>query len=46
MKILGIGVDLVKNQRIKILIKKNNFIKRTFSKKNITRTHICRKIYS
>ena len=35
MKILGIGVDLVKNQRIKILIKKNNFIKRTFSKNEI-----------
>ena len=35
MKILGIGVDLVKNQRIKLLIKKNNFIKRTFSKKEI-----------
>ena len=35
MKILGIGVDLVKNQRIKRLIKKNNFIKRTFSKKEI-----------
>ena len=35
MKILGIGVDLVKNQRIKLLIKKNNFIKRTFSKNEI-----------
>ena len=35
MKILGIGVDLIKNQRIKRLIKKNNFIKRTFSKKEI-----------
>ena len=35
MEILGIGVDLVKNQRIKLLIKKNNFIKRTFSKKEI-----------
>ena len=35
MKILGIGVDLVKNQRIKLLIKKNNFIKKIFSKKEI-----------
>ena len=35
MKILGIGVDLIKNQRIKRLIKKNNFIKRTFSKNEI-----------
>ena len=35
MKILGIGVDLIKNQRIKRLIKKNDFIKRTFSKNEI-----------
>ncbi len=36
MKILGIGVDLVKNKRINLLIKKkDNFIKRTFSKKEI-----------
>ena len=35
MKILGIGVDLVNNQRIKLLKKKNNFIKRTFSKNEI-----------
>ena len=35
MKILGIGVDLVNNKRINILIKNHNFIKRTFSKKEI-----------
>jgi len=35
MKILGIGVDLVKNKRIGLLIKNHNFIKRTFSNKEI-----------
>ena len=35
MKILGIGVDMVKNQRINILIKNNNFINRTFTKNEI-----------
>ena len=35
MKILGIGVDIVKNKRISILIKKQNFIERTFTKKEI-----------
>ena len=35
MKILGIGVDIIKNERIKSLIKNNNFIKRTFSAKEI-----------
>ena len=35
MKILGIGVDLVKNQRINRLIKNKYFINRTFSKKEI-----------
>ena len=35
MKILGIGVDLIKNKRISHLIKKHNFVKRTFSKKEI-----------
>ena len=33
MKILGIGVDLIDNKRIKSLIKNKNFIKRTFSDK-------------
>ena len=31
MKVLGIGVDVVKNQRIKSLINNNRFILRTFS---------------
>ena len=35
MKILGIGTDIVKNARFKFLIKKKNFINRTFSKKEI-----------
>jgi len=35
MKILGIGVDLINNKRINLLIKNHNFIKRTFSKKEI-----------
>tara|TARA_Y100000591_G_C21697554_1_gene626531 strand:- start:218 stop:604 length:387 start_codon:yes stop_codon:yes gene_type:complete len=35
MKILGIGVDIVNNNRIKKLIKKKNFISRTFGKKEI-----------
>ena len=35
MKILGIGTDIVKNTRFKILIKKKNFINRTFGKKEI-----------
>ena len=35
MKVLGIGVDIIKNKRISLLINKNNFIQRTFSKKEI-----------
>ena len=35
MKILGIGVDIVKNNRFKILIKKKEFINRTFGKEEI-----------
>ena len=35
MKTIGIGVDIVDNNRIKSLIKKKNFINRTFSKKEI-----------
>ena len=35
MKILGIGVDIIKNKRIKTLIKNRNFIKRTFGKNEI-----------
>ena len=35
MKILGIGVDLVQNKRIKALINNHAFIKRTFGNKEI-----------
>ena len=35
MKILGIGVDIIKNNRLKILTHKKNFILRTFSKNEI-----------
>ena len=35
MKILGIGVDIIQNKRIKRLIKNKKFIKRSFSKKEI-----------
>ena len=35
MKILGIGVDIIKNKRIKLLIKNKAFIERTFGKNEI-----------
>ena len=35
MKILGIGVDIVKNKRIQTLIRNTNFIKRTFGTKEL-----------
>ena len=35
MKILGIGVDIIENKRIKFLINNKNFIKRTFSKNEL-----------
>ena len=35
MKILGIGVDIIKNSRIKKLIKNKSFISRNFGKKEI-----------
>ena len=35
MKILGIGVDIVKNKRIQNLINNQRFIKRTFGKNEI-----------
>ena len=35
MKILGVGVDIVKNNRFKTLARKENFILRTFSKNEI-----------
>ena len=35
MKIFGVGIDLVKNQRIKQSIKKKGFVEKIFSKKEI-----------
>ena len=35
MRILGIGVDIIENKRIKNLINNKNFIKRTFGKKEL-----------
>ena len=35
MKILGIGVDIIQNKRIRILINNKTFIKRTFGKNEI-----------
>ena len=35
MKILGIGVDIIQNKRIKFLIKNKTFIKRTFGNNEI-----------
>ena len=35
MKTIGIGVDIIDNSRIKLLLKNETFIKRTFSKKEI-----------
>ena len=35
MKILGIGVDIVKNKRIQSLLRNRNFIKRTFGTKEL-----------
>ena len=36
MKILGIGVDIINNKRIKSSIKSNNFLIRTFGKKELS----------
>ena len=36
MKTIGIGVDIVDNNRIKSLIKNKKFVNRIFSKKEIT----------
>ena len=38
MKIIGIGVDIVENKRIKKLIKNKKFILRIFSKKEINQS--------
>ena len=35
MKILGIGVDVIENKRIRNLINNKSFIKRTFGKKEV-----------
>ena len=35
MKILGIGIDIIKNKRIKFLINNKVFIKRTFGKNEV-----------
>ena len=35
MKMLGIGVDIIENKRIKFLLKKKNFITRTFTANEI-----------
>ena len=35
MKILGVGVDIIKNNRFKLLTRKKNFILRTFSNNEI-----------
>ena len=35
MKILGIGVDVIKNKRIRLLVNKKNFINRSFGKNEI-----------
>tara|TARA_S200000501_G_C20267252_1_gene501255 strand:- start:80 stop:466 length:387 start_codon:yes stop_codon:yes gene_type:complete len=43
MKILGIGVDVIQNKRIKSLIKNKTFIKRTFGSKEI---EFSKKIYN
>ena len=38
MKIIGIGVDIIDNKRIKESVKNKNFISRVFSKKEITQS--------
>ena len=38
MKIIGVGVDIIDNKRVKKLIKNKNFILRIFSKKEITQS--------
>ena len=40
MKILGIGVDIIQNKRIKVLLKNKTFIKRTFGTKEIKISNI------
>ena len=46
MKTIGIGVDITQNKRIKVLIKKKNFITRIFGKREILHSkkkiHYCK----
>ena len=54
MKILGVGVDIVKNDRLKTIARKKNFLLRTFTKNEINfstkkknkNTFFCKKICS
>ena len=39
MRILGIGVDIIENKRIKLLSNNRNFIKRIFSKNEIKKSN-------
>ncbi len=43
MKILGIGVDIIQNKRIKISLKSKKFINRIFTKKEIQESTILKK---
>ena len=36
MKVVGVGVDIVENSRIKKMIKNKNFLNRVFSKHEIS----------
>ena len=46
MKIFGIGIDVVEVNRISLILnKKNNFIKRIFSNKEISQSKNTKKIY-
>ena len=46
MKIIGVGVDLVENSRIKKLIKKDQFLKRVFTKREINQSRNVKNIDS
>jgi len=43
MKILGIGVDIIQNKRLKISLKNKNFISRIFTQKEIKESSILKK---
>ena len=40
MKIIGIGVDIVKNKRVALSIKNKTFINRTFGKNEILQNEL------